>query len=78
MDKKQRQTVVVKLSMVWDANPKYSLVELLEKLSGRGRVGYVRHSYAQGQTANIEALERPISLTGWTDGELEEVLDGFL
>ena len=78
MDKKQRQTMVVKLSMVWEANTKYSLVELLEKLSGRGRIGYVRHSYAHGQTANIEALERPISLTGWTDGELEAALDGFI
>lgn len=75
---KQISRICAKLAFVWRANAQFSLVELMERLSGQQPTAYVRHTYQKGATEDIDVHTMPVDLSALSDDVVEAKLDGLL
>jgi hypothetical protein len=73
----EKEELLGKLLLVWQANSSYSLVGLLGKLRDEQYV-FVKHKYRDGVTADIDAATRNADLSGWTDEGLKAALNALL
>lgn len=78
MDYEEKKTLLVKLLMVWEANPTYSLMGLLEKLSGKVREECLIQTNERGVPIKVDAGKMPVDLSDFTNEKLEAALECLL